>query len=121
MPMVRLGDTEPTVPTTDKRLHYNGIYTDPSQCRDGAVVKPFRTEDLPSGKRYELAQLIGPNMPEVLYMCEMPMHEPTGPVYHTIQSGPGDSPSAASPLPRWILIGGLAVAALWLFSGGKGN
>jgi hypothetical protein len=123
MPMVRLGDTRPTSEDDKCTLgqcieNFNGIVTDPGQCPAGTVANAFRTADLPSSRRDDLSQLFGPDLPEILYTCNLPISD-TGTVVHTIQSGTGASPSAASPLPRLLLIGGLVVAAIWFFSGGK--
>jgi len=117
MPIVRLGATSEDA----NSKNFNGIVTDPGQCPAGTVANAFRTADLPSSRRDDLSQLFGPDLPEVLYTCNLPEHAPTGPVIDTIQSGNGGSQIASSPLPRWLLLGGLIVAALWFFSSGKGN
>jgi hypothetical protein len=126
MAMIRLGDTRPA--SEDDKCtsgpcieNFNGIVTDPGQCPAGTVANSFRTADLPSSKRDDLSQLFGPDLPEVLYTCNLPEQAPTGPVIDTIQSGTGGSPGTSSPLQRWILIGGLVVVALWFFSSGKGD
>ena len=137
MPMVRLGAAEIMDPKStgsrrptgedDKCVlnkcieNLNSLVTDPGQCPAGTVANPFRPADVSPEKQEDLRQLFGPDLPEVLYTCNLPMHTPEGPVYHYIQSGNGDGQSAASGLPRWLLIGGLALAAIWFFSSKRGN
>jgi hypothetical protein len=92
MPMVRLGAADCQCITQPCTCDMKLVY-DPSECPLGTKAEIYRPGSAPGTASITVVQ----------YRCV-----PTSPAL----AGFGIT-------PRWLLIGGLALAALWLFSGGK--